>query len=702
MKLSAIDEYSTFLYHQGTNYASYRLFGAHFTVLRRKPCVRFAVWAPHAQQVSVVGDFNHWDADANPMERSSCGNGIWVTHIAGLQEGDIYKYAITTASGERILKSDPYAFWSEVRPNTASKLTKLHYAWRDKKWMDSRSAYDSYRKPMLTYEVHLGSWRRDEDGEMLSYRDIAPQLVDYVKQMNYTHIELMPLCEYPFDGSWGYQGTGYFSATSRYGKPEDLMYLVDLCHRNGIGVILDWVPGHFCRDAHGLRHFDGETCYESGNPMLAENKEWDTMNFDYGRTEVQSFLISSALFWLSQFHIDGLRIDAVANMLYLDYGHADGDWQPNKYGGRENLEAIDFLRHLNTAVFKEYPQALMIAEESSAWPLVTKPVDVGGLGFNYKWNMGWMNDMLRYMSLDPLFRKDNHNLITFSLCYAFSENFILPLSHDEVVHGKHSLLDKMPGDYWQKFAGLRAFYGYWMSHPGKKLLFMGSEFGQFIEWKYDDSLDWHLLKYPMHQAMHDYVRSLNTYYVDHPELWEEDCDWSGFSWISCDDCDNSVIAFYRTGKDESDMTVVVCNFTPVVRHSYRFGVPRKGTYVEVFNSDATAFGGSNVLNEGEFEAQDVPMHGMDQSLELTLPPLATIYLQLTGSAKKKAVTKRRRRRTVKTDKAADGTVKKTAMAPGKKATTRGKGKAKTAASEKKTAATRKRRPGRPAKKEADV
>ena len=436
--------------------------------------------------------------------------------------------------------------------------------------------------------------------------------------------------------------------------------------------------------------------------MLAENKEWDTMNFDYGRTEVQSFLISSALFWISQFHIDGLRIDAVANMLYLDYGHADGDWQPNKYGGRENLEAIDFLRHLNTAVFKEYPQALMIAEESSAWPLVTKPVDVGGLGFNYKWNMGWMNDMLRYMSLDPLFRKDNHNLITFSLCYAFSENFILPLSHDEVVHGKHSLLDKMPGDYWQKFAGLRAFYGYWMSHPGKKLLFMGSEFGQFIEWKYDDSLDWHLLKYPMHKAMHDYVRSLNTYYVDHPEFWEEDCDWSGFSWISCDDCDNSVIAFYRTGKDETDMTVVVCNFTPVVRHSYRFGVPRKGTYVEVFNSDATAFGGSNVLNEGEFEAQDVPMHGMDQSLELTLPPLATIYLQLTGSVKKKAVTKPRRRRTVKSDKSADDTVKKTAKAPGKKATTRGKGKAKTAASEKKTAATRKRRTGRPAKKEADA
>ena len=390
MKLSAIDEYSTFLYHQGTNYASYRLFGAHFSSRHRKSCVRFAVWAPHAQKVSVVGDFNHWDDDANPMERSSQGNGIWVAYIEGLQEGDIYKYAITTASGERILKSDPYAFWSEVRPNTASKLTKLHYTWRDKKWMESREAYDSYRKPMLTYEVHLGSWRRGEDGGMLTYRDIAEELVAYVKDMHYTHIELMPLCEYPFDGSWGYQGTGYFSATSRYGKPEDFMYLIDHCHRNGIGVILDWVPGHFCRDAHGLRHFDGEPCYESGNPILAENKEWDTMNFDYGRTEVQSFLISSALFWLSQFHIDGLRIDAVANMLYLDYGHPDGGWQPNKYGGRENLEAIDFLRHLNAAVFKEFPQALMIAEESSAWPLVTKPVDVGGLGFNYKWNMGWM------------------------------------------------------------------------------------------------------------------------------------------------------------------------------------------------------------------------------------------------------------------------------------------------------------------------
>lgn len=632
MKLSAIDDYSTYLYHQGTNDSSYRLFGAHFTAYRRKACVRFAVWAPHAQAVSVVGDFNHWDETANPMTRSDKGNGIWTCYIEGLSEGDIYKYAITTSAGEVILKSDPYAFWSEVRPDTASKLTRLHYTWKDKKWMASRKDYDSYAQPMLTYEVHPGSWRRKENGDMLTYRELADQLVDYVKKMHYTHIELMPLCEYPFDGSWGYQGTGYFSVTSRYGRPEDFMYFVDRCHQSGIGVIVDWVPGHFCRDAHGLRYFDGEPCYESGNPILAENKEWDTMNFDYGRTEVQSFLISSALFFLKEFHVDGLRIDAVANMLYLDYGHSDGQWQPNKYGGRENLEAIDFIRRLNKAVFAEVPQALMIAEESSAWPLVTKPIEVGGLGFNYKWNMGWMNDMLRYMSMDPLFRKDHQNLITFSLCYAFSENFVLPLSHDEVVHGKRSLLDKMPGDYWKKFAGLRAFYGYWMSHPGKKLLFMGGEFGQFIEWKYDDSLDWHLLEYDMHHKLHDYVRELNGFYTSHPEFWQEDCDWSGFSWISCDDRDNSVIAFFRKGLHKEDMTIVVCNFTPVVRHDYRFGVPQPGTYVEVLNSDDSRFGGSGVVNEGTFTAEDIPMHGMDQSLSLTLPPLAAIYIELASSA----------------------------------------------------------------------
>lgn len=708
MKLSAIDEYSTYLYHQGTNDASYRLFGSHFTVLRRKSCVRFAVWAPHAQAVSVVGDFNNWDTKANPMERCSVGNGIWQTYIEGLEEGNLYKYAITTSSGEVILKSDPYAFAAELRPGTASKLTKLHYTWKDKKWQESRSAYDSYTEPMLTYEVHLGSWRRDADGKVLTYKETADLLVAYVKDMHYTHIELMPLCEYPFDGSWGYQGTGYFAATSRYGKPEELMYLVDLCHRNGIGVILDWVPGHFCRDAHGLRHFDGEPCYESGNPMLAENKEWDTMNFDYGRTEVQSFLISSALFWLTQYHIDGLRIDAVANMLYLDYGHKDGGWQPNKYGGRENLEAIDFLRKLNTAVFKAVPHALMIAEESSAWPLVTKPVDAGGLGFNYKWNMGWMNDMLRYMSMDPLFRKDNHNLVTFSLCYAFSENFILPLSHDEVVHGKHSLLDKMPGDYWQKFAGLRAFYGYWMSHPGKKLLFMGSDFGQFIEWKFDDSLDWHLLDYPMHKAMHDYVRKLNEYYNTHPEFWQEDCDWTGFSWISCDDRDDSVIAFYRSGVDDAnDLTIVVCNFTPVVRHDYRIGVPKAGTYVEVFNSDAETFGGSNVINEGDFASKEKPMHGLDQSIVLTLPPLGVTYFRLKGAEDKKKVvttprnlgmTQTRRRRSTKTDEAVETAAETPTKAKRTRKTTKKAGTTKTTAT---TDAPKKRR-GRPRKTAAST
>ena len=696
-KLDKDYEFPLYIFHSGKNYKAYEFFGCHRI---KGDTFAFRVWAPHAQSVSTVGDFNDWNESADVMKKIS--DGIFEAKIDNVKIYDCYKYAITTKDGNVIMKADPYAFHAETRPGTASKVYETgKYRWNDSTWKKANSG-NILEKPVNIYEIHFGSWKRHENGDFLSYRQMAEELVPYVKDMGYTHIEMMPIMEYPFDGSWGYQVTGYFAPTSRYGTPDDLMYFVDACHKAGIGVILDWVPAHFPKDAYGLYEFDGECTYEYSDMRKGEHKEWGTRVFDYGKNEVKSFLISSAMYWVDNFHFDGLRVDAVASMLYLDYGREDGEWIPNKNGGRENLEAVEFFKELNCAMFKEHPEVMMIAEESTAWPMITMPTNIGGLGFNFKWNMGWMNDMLRYMSLDPLFRKDNHNLITFSLCYAFSENFILPLSHDEVVHGKHSLLDKMPGDYWQKFAGLRAFYGYWMSHPGKKLLFMGSEFGQFIEWKYDDSLDWHLLKYPMHQAMHDYVRSLNTYYVDHPELWEEDCDWSGFSWISCDDCDNSVIAFYRTGKDESDMTVVVCNFTPVVRHSYRFGVPRKGTYVEVFNSDATAFGGSNVLNEGEFEAQDVPMHGMDQSLELTLPPLATIYLQLTGSAKKKAVTKRRRRRTVKTDKAADGTVKKTAKAPGKKATTRGKGKAKTAASEKKTAATRKRRPGRPAKKEADV
>ncbi len=624
------------LFNEGRLLEAWRSMGGQPTQLDGTDGVRFAVWAPNAERVSVVGGFNNWDGRIHAM-RVRGGSGIWELFIPGLAAGDLYKYEIRNRDTSAVIvKADPYAQGFEMRPGTAAVVPgPSRHAWGDGEWLHARAGRDWLHAPMNIYEIHAGSWRRHDDGGFYNWRELADTLVPYVTDLGYTHLELMPITEHPLDESWGYQTTGYFAPSSRFGSADDFRHFVDTCHQAGIGIILDWVPGHFPMDAWALARFDGTALYEHEDPRLGVHQDWGTHIFNYGRGEVKGFLLSSAHYWMSEFHLDGLRVDAVASMLYLDYSRKDGEWLPNKYGGRENLEAIDFLRHLNTAVFKEYPQALMIAEESSAWPLVTKPVDVGGLGFNYKWNMGWMNDMLRYMSLDPLFRKDNHNLITFSLCYAFSENFILPLSHDEVVHGKHSLLDKMPGDYWQKFAGLRAFYGYWMSHPGKKLLFMGSEFGQFIEWKYDDSLDWHLLKYPMHKAMHDYVRSLNTYYVDHPEFWEEDCDWSGFSWISCDDCDNSVIAFYRTGKDETDMTVVVCNFTPVVRHSYRFGVPRKGTYVEVFNSDATAFGGSNVLNEGEFEAQDVPMHGMDQSLELTLPPLATIYLQLTGSVKKK-------------------------------------------------------------------
>ena len=628
MKISTFSESDLYLYHQGTNYHSYQIFGAHFTEMMGQQGVRFTLWAPHAQAVSVVGSFNDWQIDKHPMHRQEDGS-IWSVFVAGLTEGTIYKYAIQTASGEAILKADPYGYFCEVRPNTASIAYDVtQYEWQDEKWLDQKRKSTPYETPMLTYEVHLGSWQRKENGEFLTYREVAQRLVAYVKEMNYTHIELMPLNEYPFDGSWGYQATGYYAVTSRYGEPRDFMYLVDLCHQHEIGVILDWVPGHFCRDAHGLRHFDGEPLYESGNEQLAENYEWGTTNFDYGRTEVQSFLISNAMFWFNLYHIDGLRIDAVANMLYLNYGRKEGEWQPNKYGGAGNLEAMEFLRKLNQAIFEFHPEALMIAEESTSWPLISKPVYMGGMGFNFKWNMGWMNDMLRYMEMDPVHRKWHHHLVTFSFMYAFSENFVLPLSHDEVVHGKRSLLNKMPGDYWQQFANLRAFYGYWMAHPGKKLLFMGSEFGQFIEWKYDDSLDWHLLEYPMHQKMHDYVKALNGFYQAQPSFWEIDCDWQGFEWIDCNDYTQSIISFMRRGKNKDDFTLVICNFTPMVHQGYRLGVPEAGSYIEVFNSDHDVYGGSNVINEGEFASEAIAWHDKPQSILFTVPPLATIYLKL--------------------------------------------------------------------------
>ena len=633
MKTSDLSEFDLYLFHQGTNYHAYEMLGSHFLTQDGKDGVRFAVWAPHAKSVSVVGDFNDWDTRRHPMQRIGDGE-IWEAFIEGLKEGDIYKYAIEPQwGGPHIMKADPYGFYAEKKPNTASRLYDLnHYAWQDGAWQEEKKTESSYERPMLTYEVHAGSWRRTLDGEYLSYRDLADQLVDYVKQMHYTHIEFMPLCEHPFDGSWGYQATGYYAVTSRYGTPDDFRYLVDKAHAAGIGVIMDWVPGHFCKDEQGLRHFDGLTLYESDNEQRAENWEWGTTNFDYGRTEVQSFLISNALFWFEEFHIDGLRIDAVANMLYLNYGRKDGEWTPNKYGETGNLEAMDFIKKLNETVFKYHPQALMIAEESTAWPLISRPVYMGGMGFNYKWNMGWMNDMLKYMSLDPIYRKWNHDKVTFSFMYAFSENFVLPLSHDEVVHGKCSLIGKMPGDYWQKFANLRAFFGYWMAHPGKKLLFMGGEFGQFIEWKYDDSLDWHLVqKYPMHTKMLEYSRALNKFYCENKALWQVDFDWNGFQWIDPDDNENSVISFIRKAEDGDDFLIAVCNFTPEVRHGYRIGVPKKGVYYEVFNSDDEAYGGSGVKN-GDLASEDVPWHNRSQSIALTVPPLATVYLRLRGTA----------------------------------------------------------------------
>ena len=632
VKTSELSEFDLYLFHQGTNYHAYEMLGAHFVERDGKKGVRFAVWAPHAKSISVVGDFNEWDTRVNPMTRGRDGE-IWEVFIPDIEEGAVYKYAIEPQwGGPRIMKADPYGFYAEKKPNTASRVYDLSkYEWKDGDWFEQKKKESSYERPMLTYEVHAGSWRRTKDGEYLSYCDLADQLIDYVKKMNYTHIEFMPLCEHPFDGSWGYQITGYYAVTSRFGTPDDFRYLVDKAHENGIAIIMDWVPGHFCKDEQGLRHFDGQTLYESDNEQLAENWEWGTTNFDYGRTEVQSFLISNAMFWFEEFHIDGLRIDAVANMLYLNYGRKDGEWTPNKYGDTGNLEAMDFLKKLNESIFKYHPQALMIAEESTAWPLISKPVYMGGMGFNYKWNMGWMNDMLKYMSLDPIYRKWNHDKVTFSFMYAFSENFVLPLSHDEVVHGKCSLISKMPGDYWQKFAGLRTFFAYWIAHPGKKLLFMGGEFGQFIEWNYDDSLDWHLpQQYPMHKKMLEYSRALNKFYCDHKALWQVDFDWNGFQWIDCNDNENSIVSFIRKAEDPSDYLVAVCNFTPEVRHGYRIGVPEKGSYIEVFNSDDEAFGGSGVKNEGEIKTEDVKWHDRDQSIVLTIPPMATIYLRHKG------------------------------------------------------------------------
>jgi 1,4-alpha-glucan branching enzyme len=624
-----LSDFDLHLLGEGRHYRAFEKLGSHRIVIGSTEGVHFAVWAPNADRVSVIGDFNWWDGRVHPMRHLGPG-GIWEMFVPNLPDGQKYKYEIRTRAGTILKKSDPYAFAFEVPPQSASVVHEIGpYQWGDDQWMAAREQAGSWlEQPMSIYEVHLGSWARADEGKrFLTYRELADQLVPYVKETGYTHIELLPVMEHPFSGSWGYQVLGFFAPTSRFGPPEDFKYFVDVCHQAGIGVILDWVPGHFPKDEHGLARFDGTALYEHADPRQGEHQDWGTLIFNYGRNEVRNFLLSNALFWLEEYHADALRVDAVASMLYLDYSRSEGQWVPNAFGGRENLEAINFLHQLNQLTHREHPGTITAAEESTAWPGVSRPVHLGGLGFTYKWNMGWMHDMLEYVHENPVHRRWHHNKVTFSALYMHSENFILPFSHDEVVHGKGSMLDKIPGDLWQKFATLRTLYGYMYGHPGKKLLFMGSEFGQWREWSHDTSLDWHLLEFSSHTGLRRFIQDLNWHYRAEPALYQNDFDPSGFRWIDCNDNENSVISIVRYARDPNDFLVMVFNFTPVPRAHYRIGVPAAGWYAEVLNSDASLYGGGDVGNGGGLASEPVAAHGFEHSLQLMVPPLGCLMLK---------------------------------------------------------------------------
>ncbi len=640
-----ISEYDTHLFNNGNHHRIFEKLGAHVMTINNAAGTLFSVWAPCAKRVSVVGGFNQWDGRRHQM-RLLGSSGIWELFIPLVSDGDLYKFEIKTPTDQIICKSDPYAFYAEKRPAKASVVRDIdNYQWNDLSWIAQRESNDVFTSPVSIYELHLGTWSTlpepdENDDIFLNYRDIADRLIPYVKYMGYTHIELLPVTEHPFDGSWGYQVTGYYAATSRYGTPQDFMYLVDQCHQNGIGVILDWVPAHFPKDAHGLAYFDGTAVYEHSDPRQGEHPEWGTLIFNHGRSEVKNFLISNAVFWFEKYHIDGLRVDAVASMIYLDYAKKPGEWIPNKYGGNMNLESVDFLRQLNTTVFSYFKGIMMIAEESASWPMITKPTYIGGLGFTFKWNMGWMNDFLKYVSMDPIYRRYHHNNITFSLMYAFSENFVLVLSHDEVVHGKCSMLNKMPGDYWQKFAGLRVTYGYTLGHPGKKLLFMGSEFGQFIEWNDKKGLDWHLLDYDMHKKMQTFVRDLNNLYTSEKALFQIDFSYDGFEWIDCNDNEHSVVSFMRKGLDYRDSLIFICNFTPMVYDNYCIGAPFDLEYQLVLNSNHEKYGGYEPDSDNVvYQVENQPLHGRPNRLRMTIPPFGVLVLRplFTGPAPEEPV-----------------------------------------------------------------